>query len=168
MENTYNLKIGGIVAPSPKGIKRTEEFKKQKSKHITKYMDKLINIHSKNYVVVDIINNKIYKIKNLSKFALENNLRLDGLLAVNRGVAQLYKKQWWCCYSHSWTGKVILKKGINYSNSIKLYHISGKTIEVRSLKEAYELTNVDRSTLSKVIRGKLNQIKGWSRKAWEC
>lgn len=165
-DKTYNIKIGGECAPNSKGIKRTEIFKKQKSTQIKTYMDKLVSIHSREFVIVDIQTNEIYHIKNLASFCKSKNLREHGLFSVAKKRAQLYKKRWWVCYKEEWVGQIILNKGLVFKESVVLYHKDGRVLTVKTLKDAAVLTNADKSALSKLIKGKANQVAGWSCKKW--
>jgi len=166
--NNYNNKVGGTVAPTSKGIKRTSAFKKDRSDSIKKYMDKLVDFHSKEYVVVDTLQNEVYEIKNLSKFCREKNISCDTIRSIIKGTSNLHKNRWWACKRSNWHGSVILKKCKNSPIKGRLFHKNGAVVNFQSLKEASELTKSDRSDISKVLRGRLAQINGWSTKAWEC
>lgn len=161
--NNYNLKIGGKVAPDPTGIKRTEKFKKDKAKQIMKYMDKLVELSAKDYVVVNLNTDEVFKVNNLAKFCRNNNLKPDILNAVITGRSVKTRNNWWACKKENWTGKVVLRKR-KKSQPIKgkLKHKNGKVVEFNCLREASEKTGADLSTIRKVIIGKLRQTKGWS------
>jgi hypothetical protein len=165
-DKTYNIKIGGECAPNSKGIKRTETFKKQKSTQIKTYMGKLVSIHSKEFVIVDIQTNETYHIKNLASFCKSKKLSEHGLSSVARKKAQLYKKRWWACYKEEWVGQIILNKGLVFKEPVVLYHKDGRVLTVKTLKDATVLTKADKSALSKLIKGKVNQVAGWSCKKW--
>jgi len=162
-KNNYNSKIGGICPPNSKGIRRTLLFKKQKSINLKKYIDKLIEYHSKEYVIIDLDSNIKYEIKNLKKFCKQFNLNKSSLYNVALGRSRVYNKRWVV-----YTKKDYREDNIYNLKVIKLYHKNGDTLEVRSLKEAVLLTGVDKSCLSKVIRSKLKQTKGWSIMPWSC
>jgi hypothetical protein len=164
--DNYNIKIGGITAPIALGIKRSREFKKQKSEEIYKYMNKLVDIHSKEFVVLDTSNNKIYHIKNLSEFCRKNNLSETGLRSVYLSRSRLYKKRWYVCKKENWKSGFEYTKKSNDPIVGMLYHKDGSMVSFNSLREASELTGQDRSMLSKVIRGKVSHSGGWSCKAW--
>jgi len=158
-KNNYNIKVGGIVPPSCKGIKRTKDFKKQKSKQIKGHIDVLIKTHSKEYVVINLNNNEVHKVKNLADFCRKNKVRETQMRAVSLNRSKCTKDKWWCCKLENWNGKI--PKLTN-----KLYHKTGNIVEYVTLKEACILTGCDKSNLSKVIRGKARQTKGWSCKKW--
>ena len=165
-DNTYNIKLGGIITPSAIGIKRTERFKKQKSKEIHKYMDKLIDIHSKEFVVLDTLTDETYYIKNLSSFCREKNLSESGLRSVYLSRSRLYKNRWYVCLKENWNSTFTYTKKSNDPISGKLYHKDGRVAEFSSLKEAFEMTGQDRSNVSKILRNKMQSVNGWSCKAW--
>jgi hypothetical protein len=165
-KNTYNIKIGGEVSPCSRGIKRTQKFKIQKSKSIKKYIDKLTELHSKEYILIDTITNKKYEVKNLSKFCREFNLSVDTLRSVVDGKTSLFMNRWWACKKENWTGSIKIKVSEKKPINGILYHKNGSYITFNSLREASDLTGADKSAISKVLRGLANQTAGWSCKKW--
>lgn len=174
----YNLVLGG---PGRKGFIMTDKNKKN-----------LINLHSKEYVVVDTLNNKTYFIKNLIKWARENfkdelyeentskySTKSKGrckLTPTKLGNTSLFKNRWFICYKSQWIGKVNLrkrkkpksnkgyKKNINtlIHKNIKLKNKKGKIYEVKNIYDFCKKQNIDYSNLLKVIKKKNKTTKGWS------
>jgi hypothetical protein len=160
--NNYNLKIGGKVAPDATGIKRTSKFKKDKSKQIMKYMDKLVKISAKDYIVVNLNTEEIFEVNNLAKFCRNHNLKADSLNAVISKRSVKTRDNWWACKKEEWTGKPVLRKR-KKSKPIKgkLKHKDGRLVEFNNLREASEKTGADKSMIRKVLLGKYKQTKGW-------
>lgn len=136
----------------------------------------LIDYHSKEYVVVDTLNNKIYFVSNLTDWC-RNNFpelvkikegkdfhRLGGVL---QQTSALYKNRWWACRKENWTGKVVLKETARAKgNGIKKYPF--KVIDEED--NIYEGTNraefcrkhkLDPSSFNKMLKGKYKSYKGF-------
>ena len=122
-------------------------------------MDDLVEIHSKDYVFVDLKSNSIYKTKNLANFCRQYDIKECELRNVVNGRSRCTKDMWWGVKLEDWKGE--------FPDIVKtLYHKSGKSINYIKLSEACEKTGCDKSNLSKVLRGKARQTKGWSCKKW--
>lgn len=162
-KDNYNLKEGGLVPPNPKGIKRTEEFKKQRSKDIHNHMDKLISISAKEFVFVNLTSGEVFKEKNLAAFCRKHKLVESCIRSVVLGRIEKTSDNWWACRLEDWKGKPIFKER-KVPKPIKgiLRHKDGRVVSFNSLREAADKTGADRSAISKVLRGVFNQTKGWT------
>lgn len=160
--DTYNIKVGGIVPPSSIGIKRTKKFKQMISRSIKKYQDKLVDIHSKEFVFYNILEDKIYFVKNLANFCREYNIKEHRMRSVVIGKSPKTIEGWWGCHREEWTGTPVIRKLSKYQIGISgILCKEDKTVSFTNLQEAAAITNSDPSTLSKLVKGKVKSVKGW-------
>ena len=99
--SNYNITLGGR---GRKGWKMAKKHRKN-----------LTNAISKEYVVVNLKTNKVYKVKNLIAFLRKQNIPHSRLYDIVRGKKRHYKQTWWACYKEDWIGSPNMKPYIRYT-----------------------------------------------------
>lgn len=156
--SNYNLCLGGVNS----GVTILPEDHK----------NKLIDLHSKSYVVVNIKTSEIFFVNNLNSWSRDRGLcsastTNSPLHMVVRGISALYKKEWWCCYEEDWTGEPIIKsrkvsvrpsgyerrKSVKKHNDITLINPNGQPIHIENLYKFCIENNMCYSNMLKVAKG---------------
>lgn len=177
-DSNYNLATGGVYSgKSP----MTKEQRKM-----------LIELHSKSFVVVNILTSDTYYVKNLLEWARlyfpeelyipntnKHNNKNKGtcnLYSVASGKTRLVNNKWWACHISDWKGKPIIKprkkpkvrKGyVKDVSSLKYTNITlinpkGKKVIVSNLYQFANSQGLDYSSLVKLINGKISHLRYWT------
>lgn len=163
-QDNYNLCLGGMCSGT---TIMPDEHK-----------EKLVDLHSKTYVVVNIKTSEVFFVKNLNSWSREmglcdKNTTNSALHRVAKGNTSLYKKEWWCCYKEDWTGSPDIKKrkkapirsgyqknkNAKKHNDITLIDPNGESIFVENLYYFCVEKNLDYSNMLKVVKGISNSYK---------
>lgn len=144
------------------------------------HLEKLIDLHSREYIVVNIKTNEIFEVKNLNKWSREMGLCVNTpnspLCYVATGKSRLIKDTWWCCYKEDWTGKPVVRP----RKKVEIPYMLGKRKKKESLiykditliKDDKEIiistlysfcqeNDLDFSNLLKVVKGKSKSYRGY-------
>ena len=162
--SNYNLCLGGVSS----GVTILPEDHK----------NKLTDLHSKSYVVVNIKTSEVFFVKNLNSWSRDKGLcsastTNSPLHIVISGKIALYKKEWWCCYEEDWTGEPIIKKRkisvrpsgyerkkcAKKHNDVTLIDPNGKSIYIENLYKFCIDNNMCYSNMLKVKKGLIKSYK---------
>lgn len=150
--NNYNVSTGGL---GRSGFTRSEE-----------HTEMLIEIHSKSYVVVDMLNNKTFYVKNLVDWSRENypqELYEEYMCKTRKrkayrtklnprrgGTTRPILGRWFVCYLDEWEGGVFFRKRKSTPKR------SGYTKNIKNLK--HKNVNIVHPKLGKIVVENLYQF----------
>lgn len=159
----YNVSTGGLGRTN---VPMDKEHKKT-----------LIAMHSREYVVVDTLNENTYFVKGLTNWCRENFPELviikegkkDGhrLGSVLQGNTCLYKNRWWACKKEDWTGEPIIKQKVKELGGgikkfpYKVVDEKGYVHEGSNRAKFCREYGLDTSCFNKVLKGVLKSHKGF-------
>jgi group I intron endonuclease len=166
--NDYKEKIKVKFIGYNKGKKFTEEHKNKISQKNGPRLIEQNKNKSKSWILVDGKNN-ILRIKNLGDFCQQNNLKIHFFVNTLRGHTKNIKRHngYYCFLDTQQTDDEILTKCQEYDvlnvEMVKLYDM-GKKLVIDILKNDLSKfckeNNLDRSNITKVIKGKLKSYRG--------
>lgn len=129
---------------------------------------KLIEIHSKEYVVYDNKTDSTYFVRNLHKFCRDMDISKSPVPLYNviNGRLILYKKRYWACKLEEWTGLPIIRERISKKKAINQYKMNvikpDGTIDYIENISTYSRNNdLDISSMYKLSKGYINSYKGY-------
>lgn len=120
---------------------------------------------SKEYIVVSP-EGKEFKVKNLEKFCLDNNIEKSSLHKVANGESNQYKG-WYCRHKddthHDWVKKRKRsnKSGSGWKGGYKLTHKDGTVIFTKSLNMFAKERGYSQGTLHRVMTGSQKSVYGY-------
>lgn len=163
----YNLCLGGESS----GVTIMREDSRKR----------LINYHSKEYVVVNLKTNEVFEVKNLNEWSRKHGVWSDKtngsplhLIIKNKLIT--YKKTWWVCYKTDWKGYPILRdrkictRKITFTKkesskkhvNLTLINPEGNSVFIKCLYSFCIQNNFEYSSFAKLCNGKLNHVNYWT------
>lgn len=131
------------------------------------HQNKLIQIHSSDYVVCDVVDGKTYFVNNIHEFCRNNNVgNAVCLFSVMNGRLVLYKKRYWACKAEDWKGYPDVRKKVNKQIPFKSYIVKiqspdGLIHDVDNVSKFCKDNALDPSSMYKLAKGKIEDYKGY-------
>ena len=132
------------------------------------HKSKLIEIHSKEYVVYDKQTGNIYFVKNLHQFCRDMGISKSPVPLYNviNGRLVLYKKRYWACKREDWTGLPNIREKANKKKPFNKYRISvirpdGVIDFVENISSYSISNNLDTSSMYKLSKGHIDSYRGY-------
>jgi hypothetical protein len=132
------------------------------------HKNKLIQIHSKEYVVYDKETCSTYFVKNLHKFCRDMGISKSPapLYNVINGRLVTYKNRYWACRKDEWTGAPNIREKVNKKKPLNAYKITivkpdGNIEFIENISRYSIENNLDSSSMYKLAKGYINEYKGY-------
>ena len=191
-KDTYNIKLGGerggtIPLKIPYDVMNNEgerfkgedarlfcenknlnywNFIRLLKKERNVYLEYVLTENYKNYIIVNIQTNEVFKTNNLNKWCKENAPELffksgsNYLNLIMRGVINHCKGKWWCCFEEDWTGEV-KKNTVSKLEPCSLIDCNNELHVVYSRAKFLNKHSLSKTQFYRLLSGKRKEYKGF-------